>query len=200
MKIWFYKTGELNGSSYVKNPLRSNAILSIENKDKYCFFWWILASLHPCKNDHPNRVSNFRHYFNEIKNEGFDFTNGFKSSDVHKFEKINNLSINIFELNFYQDGSNWKVFLIPIEISKNDSDRVVDFLVYKNRYALIKKLKVFLGNHNKSFICRRCLISYRSENKLMIHKPKWENFDIIIIRNPSESDLHWKNHFHKNPI
>ena len=33
--------------------------------------------------------------------EGFDFTNGFKCSDVHKFEKLNNLSINIFELQFY---------------------------------------------------------------------------------------------------
>ena len=65
--------------------------------------------------------------------EGFDFTNGFNCSDVHKFEKLNNLSINIFELNFYQDGNNWKHNLIPIEISKNDeSDRVVDLLIYKN--------------------------------------------------------------------
>ena len=37
IKIKFYKTGELNGSIYVKNPLRSNAILNIENKDKHCF-------------------------------------------------------------------------------------------------------------------------------------------------------------------
>ena len=65
--------------------------------------------------------------------EGFDFTNGFKCSDVHKLEKLKNLSINIFELNFYQDGNNWKHNLIPIEISKNDeSDRVVDLLIYKN--------------------------------------------------------------------
>ena len=37
MTIYFYKTGEMNCSNYVKNPLRSNAILNIENKDKYCF-------------------------------------------------------------------------------------------------------------------------------------------------------------------
>ena len=53
MKISFYKTGELNGSSYNKFPLRSNAILNIQNNDKYCFLWSILASLHPCENDHP---------------------------------------------------------------------------------------------------------------------------------------------------
>ena len=34
MKISFYKTVELNGSSYVKIPLRSSAILNIQNIDK----------------------------------------------------------------------------------------------------------------------------------------------------------------------
>ena len=152
MKIRFYKTGELNGSSYVKIPLRSNALINIKNDEKYCFMWSILASLHPCENDHPNRVSNYKQSFNELNIECFDFTNGFKCSDVHKF---NILSINIFELNFYQDKNKWKHNLVPIEISKNDSDRVVD----KNRYALIKKLNVFFGDHHKNFICRRCLNS-----------------------------------------
>ena len=56
MRIRFYKTGELNGSSYVKIPLRANALINFKNDDKYCFFWSILAYLHPCGNDHPNRV------------------------------------------------------------------------------------------------------------------------------------------------
>ena len=37
MTIYFYKSNEMNGSIYVKIPLRSNAILNIENNDKYCF-------------------------------------------------------------------------------------------------------------------------------------------------------------------
>ena len=32
-----HKTGELDGSSYVKIPLRSNALTNIKNDDKYCF-------------------------------------------------------------------------------------------------------------------------------------------------------------------
>ena len=60
MKIGFYKTGELNGSSYVKISLRSNALINIKKNDKYCFIWSILASVHPCENDHPNRVSNYK--------------------------------------------------------------------------------------------------------------------------------------------
>ena len=39
MKLSFYKTGELNGTSYVKIPLRSNATLIIENNDIYSFLW-----------------------------------------------------------------------------------------------------------------------------------------------------------------
>ena len=118
MTVYFYKTNEMDGRSYIKIPLRSNAILNVENKDKYCFLWSILASLHPCNNIHPNRVSNYRQYFNELNIQCFDFTNGFKCSDVHKFNELNNLSVNIFELNFYQDQNTWKHKLIPIEINK----------------------------------------------------------------------------------
>ena len=170
MTIYFYETTEMNGSNYIKIPLRSNAILNVENNDKYCFLWSILAWLHPCNNNHPNRISNYKQYFNELKIQDFDFTNGFKCSDVHKFNELNNLSVNIFELNFYQDQNQWKHKLIPIGISKNNSDRVIDLAIYKNHYVLIKKLDVFLGDHNKKFICRQCLSSYTSENMLMKHK------------------------------
>ena len=159
MTKYFYKTGEMNGSNYVKILLRSNAILNIENIDKYCFLWSILASLHPCKINHPNRVSNYNQYFIELNINQFDFTNGFKCSVVHKFNELNDLSVNIFELNFYQDQNKWRHKIIPIEVSKNDSDRAVDLAIYKNHYVPIKKLNVFLGDHNKKFICRRCLSS-----------------------------------------
>ena len=50
----------MNGLSYVKIPLRSSAILIIENDDKHCFLWSILAYLDPCSKKHPNRVKS--HY------------------------------------------------------------------------------------------------------------------------------------------
>ena len=89
MTIFFYKTGELNGSNYTKIPLRTNAIMNIENNEKYCFIWSILASHHPCNNNHPNRVSNYKQYFNELNINGFDFANGFECSNVHKLNEIN---------------------------------------------------------------------------------------------------------------
>ena len=104
MKISFFKTGESNGSSYVKIPLRSNTILNIQNIDKYCFIWSILASLHPCENTHPSRVNNYLQHFIELNFQSFDFTNGFKCSVVRKFKELNNLSVKIYDLNFFPDG------------------------------------------------------------------------------------------------
>ena len=97
MGISFYKSGDLNGSIYFKILLRSNASVNKKNDDKFCFICPKMASLHPGKNDHPSRVSNYKQYFNELNINGFDFSNGFKCSDMHNFEKINTLSINIFE-------------------------------------------------------------------------------------------------------
>ena len=139
----------MNGSSYVKIPLRSSAILNVQNNDKYCFIWSILGSLHPFENDHANRVSKYKKYFNELNINAFDITKGFKRSDMHRFEKLNNLSINIYELNFYQDGDKWKHNLIPIEISKNESYKFIDLLIYKNHYALIKNANIFKRSQQK---------------------------------------------------
>ena len=100
-----------------------------------------------------------------MKIECFDFTNRFNYNDVHNFEKLPNLTLNLFEIKFYRNKNNRKHNLIPIEISKNESDRVVDQLIYKNDFAP-KKLNVFLGDRHQNFICRRCLNSYTSESML----------------------------------
>ena len=126
MSISFYKSGEMNGSSYVKIPLRPNALVNIRNDDKCCFIWSILASLHPFNEDHLNVVSNYKQYFRELNIQGFDFSNGFKCSDMHKFEKTTNFSNNIFELNFFQEQNKCKHKLIPIQTSENERDRITD--------------------------------------------------------------------------
>ena len=74
------------------------------------------------------------------------------------------------------------------------------YLFTKIIMLLLKKLNVFLGDHHKTFICRRCLNSYTSKNMLKIHKAKCENNDITTNRTSSESHIQWKKHFHKNPL
>ena len=85
---------------------------------------------------------------------------------MYRFEKLNNLSINIYELGFDQN----KHKLIPIEISENESDKVINLLIYKNHYVLIKKLNVFIGKHDCKYVCRKCLNSYTTHSMLATHK------------------------------
>ena len=44
----------------------------------------------------------------------------------------------MFEINFYQDQSKWRHKLIPLEVSNNESERLIDLILDKNHYALIK--------------------------------------------------------------
>ena len=183
----------MDGSSYVKIPLRSSAIVNIKNDDKYCFIWSILAKLYPCETN-PDRVTKYMPYFNELNKEGFDFTNGFRCSDMYRFEKLNNLSINIYELNFNQN----KHKLIPIEISKNVSDKNIDLLIYKNHYALIKKLNVFIGKHDSKYICRKCLNSYTTNSMLIKHKNLCKENQKL--KTSPNSHIYWKKHCQKNKL
>ena len=53
----------MKGSSCIKISFTSSAIFNIENIDKYCFLWSIIAKSHCCNNSHPNRVSTYRQNF-----------------------------------------------------------------------------------------------------------------------------------------
>ena len=135
-----------------------------------------------------------------MNNDGFDSSNGFKCSDLHSFEKLNNSANNIFELYCYQDQNIWKHKLIPIEVSKNDSDSVVDLLIYKNHYVLIKKLHILLGKHDCILVCREILSSCTSQNVLMKHRERYAQQEIRINRNSNDIRLYWKKHFQKHPL
>ena len=52
----------MDDSTHVKHFMRSSAILNIENDDKRKFLWSTQASLHPYRNSHPSRVSNYRQF------------------------------------------------------------------------------------------------------------------------------------------
>ena len=71
--------------------------------------------------------------------QGFDFTKGFKCSDVHKIEKLKKLSIIIFVLGYHQDQIKWKHSFLNIEFISKNSDRVVALIIYKNHYVPIEK-------------------------------------------------------------
>ena len=96
LKIYFHKTNPINGMTYVEFPIRTNAIINIQNNDTYCFLWSILACLYPV-NENPHRVSKYIPYKNELNIANIDFSYGMKITDIDKFENLNKqLSIKVF--------------------------------------------------------------------------------------------------------
>ena len=59
MIIYVYKINDMNGSTYIKIPLRSSVFPDIQKNDIYCFIWTILAYLQPkrdFKNCHAKKI------------------------------------------------------------------------------------------------------------------------------------------------
>ena len=169
---------------------RSSALSNNKNYDKCCFLWSILAKLHPCNSNHPNSVSNYRQNFIALNIEGFDFSKGFKCNDVQKFKKVSILFINTFELNRYLDQIEGKHKLFPIEVSRNETDRLVDLKIYRSQYVLIKKLNVFLGKQVFRFIFKGCLCPYTSQGVLIIQMQKCGQQKITSIKLINEPHLY----------
>ena len=85
----------LNASSYLKLPKKheqSKSILNIQNNDKKCFVWSILARHHPVDHgDNAHYVNHYLQYENELIVK--DIKMPMKINDIPKVEEWNNLSI-----------------------------------------------------------------------------------------------------------
>ena len=198
LKIYFHKTNPINGQTYVEFPIRTNAILNIQNNDTYCFLWSILACIHPVI-ENPHRVSKYIPYQNELNINDIDFSNGMRITDIDKFENLNNqLSINVFEYSEEEDND-YK--LVPLYISKNiENRRIVDLILYKNHYILLKKLHVFIGKHDNIYVCRNCLSSYSVQSELITHKKSCGNKNKSVYIPSKETHVKWNKYYQKMPI
>ena len=112
----------------------NESIINIKNDDQYCFLWCILAHLRPVE-DHENRTSSYSLHFNKLNLKGLEFP--MKVKDIPKFEKFNNLNVNVFEL--------IKTVLTPIHINRNYDQSQIDLLLFENHYCLITKLHCLIN-------------------------------------------------------
>jgi hypothetical protein len=106
----------LRGRSYVPLPevlANKKAIINVQNKENKCFIWAVLSALHP-DNKNLQRVTKYKkwkHEFNEAL-KGIEFP--VKLTDVSKFAKRTNMSINVYTF----DNKD----IVPLEITKNEKE------------------------------------------------------------------------------
>ena len=96
--------------------------------------WSILSALHPIdRKYHPDRVIKYKQNKNNLKFDDINFP--VKLHKIPSFEKINNITINVFS---YDEKCN----IFPLQISKNNFEKAIDLLFITtentNHYCWIK--------------------------------------------------------------
>ena len=176
-----YKVNDIQASSWVELPEKyknNKSIINIKNDDQYCFLWCILAHLFPVE-DHKNRTSSYSMNLNKLISNGLEFP--MKIKDIPKFENLNNLNVNVFELT--------KTVLTPIHINTNYDQPQIDLMLYQNHYCLITKLHCLLNkDSHMKWVCRRCLTAFSSQPVLFDH------IERCIKQQPTNITFSWKDH------
>ena len=116
------KYNPLRGASYITLPkvlANKKAIINVQYNDNKCFLWSILSGLQQAdKNSY--RVSKYKKCENEFVNTLKGIVFPVKLSDVFKFAKRSNISINVYCFN---NGN-----IAPLDIRKDKGDKHIDLL------------------------------------------------------------------------
>lgn len=166
-------------------------------------------------NKHPQRVSSYPHPSQILKYEGIYFPISLK--DICKFEKMNNLSINVFTIE--------KKDVVPIALSKYNFSTCINLLIL-SKYQLndddvVKEADLMDGDNServkniqlnqcyhfllitnlsrllyrnvgykshKKWFCNRCLNSFSSEMYFKRHMVDCRNINKTKISVPSEAN------------
>ena len=176
-----YKVNDIQASSWVELPEKyknNKSILNIKNDDQFCFLWCILAHLCPVE-EHKNRTSNYSMHFDKLNLKRLEFP--MKVKDIPKFENLNNINVNVFELT--------KTVLTPIHTNTNYDQPQIDLLLFENHFCLITKLHCLIKkNSHMKWLCRRCLTAFSSEDILNQHIDRCQK------QQPTNITFSWKNH------
>lgn len=180
------KFNPLRGSSYIDLPLdikHKKAVINVKNNDVQCFKWAILSALFPVTRDN-ERVSAYIGKQNELKFDGIPFP--IKLKDINKFEALNNISINVFGLEYDVESRSNKV-VGPLYFTKQRKSRHVNLLYITNgtngHYCYIKNLsrlvnKQLTGMRDAVHICDGCLLYFTTTERLNEH----QKFDCSHVR------------------
>ena len=146
------------------------AVINIKNEDELCFKWSILVAFHH-KDSSNNKNSVYS--YTKYDNENYDFsmlTFPVKITDISKFERKNNISVNVYgvdETQDTEDDENERYFIYPIKVTEKEiENRHVNLLVIETtdgyHYTTIVDFSRLLSNqynkhHGKTYFCYSCL-------------------------------------------
>src|SRR5688572_29036712 len=155
----------LKGSSYIPLPnclASKKGIINMKNEDEECFKWCVTRALNPVDKKTTRITKELIKQSEELDWSGIEFPVAVDANVISKFERNNNISINVF-------GYETDVNLFPLYLSKHENDRCVDLLFIsdgeKKHYCWIKNFNRLMAVHNTNsytsmHYCKRCLQGY----------------------------------------
>ena len=178
LEIFITKFKPLNGKSYKPFPkfiVKKNAVINMENDDDQCFKWAVTRALNPTERN-PNRITKIlktqagKYNWNDI-----EFPT--KLKDIHKFEKNNNVNINVFSF----DDKKVYTYVYTL-LSKTEHEKTINLFLYDEHYGVVKNLSRLVSSQinkqdHKKHICLRCLNHFKSSGGLEKHLELCQNHD-----------------------
>ncbi|XP_072388760.1 uncharacterized protein [Diabrotica undecimpunctata] len=213
-----------NVSSYIRLPepiLKKNACINIKNTDHNCFYWAIVSALRaPINKNHAEETSSYPYFTEVLQTENLD--SPMPLTKISKFEKLNNISVNVYALELVQTDKTLFYTVLPARLTENKRDTHVNLLLVQNKYyprlndydappadddcnedikyhyCWIKNLSRLVSsqlnkNNHKKFICDRCMNYFHQQNKLVEHEKVCSKFNKYKINFPKESHVEFKN-------
>ena len=190
----YYDFNKTRGGSYIDSPKwlkDKKSIINPKNNDDKCFQYVVTLALNldKIKKD-PQRVSKIKPFIEIYNWEDIDFPS--TSKDWKKFECNNEVALNILYVPYntkkiniaYKSKNNLTQEKQIILLMISDGQKW-HYLVVKN---LSRLLRGITSNHKEDFYCLNCFHSYRTENKLEVHKKICENHNYSHAEMPTKKN------------
>lgn len=168
----------MRASKYIPLPVtiqRKKAVINIRNSDEACFAWACTAAVTNPEGN-VNRTSSYPNF-----NDVFDFTGitfPVSLNDISTFEVLNNVSINVYILDFDFKSNDYQV-AGPVYYTKNKKIVHINLLLLTNQdggthYCYISNLSRLVSNqfskrNGAVHICDGCLNFFRTAHQLEMH-------------------------------
>ncbi|XP_063388138.1 uncharacterized protein LOC134674022 [Cydia fagiglandana] len=173
------KFNPLRGSSYIELPRdiqNRKAVINVKNSDHECFRWAVLSGLYPPTSHRSNTTKSYIAHKNKLNFGNLTFP--LKVGDIQKFEKMNDISINVFGLE-YNSKSKIHDVVGPLHLTKCKKATHLNLLYIskdsKGHYCYIKNLsrlvsKQLSNTQHAAHICDGCLSNFTTRDNLMNHQ------------------------------
>ncbi len=208
LSLRIIKYNPLRTGGYIKTPKELShpmkGLLNIDNNrvrggrpDEKCFVWSVLAHLHPApeltqtgkRNKRKTSLKFYEQYENELNTRGMQFPVAMK--DICRFERLNNIGINIFKTT-----SAGKIF--PTKRTSIARDNTtVNLLEIRNtittHFILISDLSRLVHSQltkhrNKIYTCPNCLQYFYNLEKFNFHTSNCQQFKVQAITMPRRGE------------